>query len=136
MKFDHDEKPVSIERLGVWDCIRLEYTSVKQVNSADVERALRTVFLSTTVLSRIVIVSKAAATNIVALVYVLDRYICIAEEEQVELFRKIVAVCANNSKEFILVITFDQEPREDIEEFFRGNAAVIKDNSKGAEFGD
>jgi hypothetical protein len=72
-----------------------------------VERALRTVFLSTTVLSRIVIVGKAAATNIVALVYVLDGYICIAEEEQVELFRKIVAVCANNSEEFILVITFD-----------------------------
>jgi hypothetical protein len=72
-----------------------------------VEKALRTVFLSTTVLSRIVIVSKVAATNIVALVYVLNEYICIAKEEQVKLFRKIVAVCANNSKEFILVITFN-----------------------------
>jgi hypothetical protein len=136
MKFDHDEKPVSIERLGVWDCIRLEYTSVKQVNSADVERDLRRVFSSTTVSSRIVIVGKAAATNIVALVYVPDGYICIAEEEQVELFRKIGTVCANNREEFIPVITFDQEPGEDIEGFFSGNAAVIKDNSEGAEFGD
>ena len=108
MKFDHDEKPLSIERLGVWDCIRLEYTSVKQVNSADVERALRRVFFSsTTVSSRIAIVGKAAATNIVALVYVPDGYICIAEEEQVELFRKIGAVCASNREEFTLVITFD-----------------------------
>jgi hypothetical protein len=106
MKFNHDEKPVLIERPGVWDCIRLEYTSVKQVNLADVERALRRVFLSTTVLSRIAIVGKAAATNIVALVYVLDRYICIAEE-QVELFRKIGAVYASNREEFTLVITFD-----------------------------
>jgi hypothetical protein len=95
-----------IERLSVWDCIRLEYISVKQVNSADVERALRRVFLSTTVLSRIAIVGKAAATNIIALVYVLNRYICIAEE-QVELFRKIGAVCASNREEFTLVITFN-----------------------------
>jgi len=136
MEFDHDEKPVSIKPPGVWDCIRLEYTSVKQVNSADVESALRRVFSSTTVSSRIVIVGKAAATNIVALVYVPDGYICIAEEEQVELFRKIGAVCANNREEFIPVITFDQEPGDDIEEFFSGNAAVIEDNSEGAEFGD
>jgi hypothetical protein len=43
-------------------------------------------------------------------------------------------MCANNSKEFILVIIFNQELREDIEEFFCRNATVIKDNSKGAEF--
>jgi hypothetical protein len=101
-----------------------------------VERALRRVFLSTTVLSRIVIVSKAVATNIVALVYVLDRYICIAKEKQVELFKKIGAVCANNKEEFILVITFNQEPREDIKGFFSKNATVIEDNSKSAKFGD
>jgi hypothetical protein len=71
-----------------------------------VERALRRVFLSTTVLSRIAIVGKAAATNIVTLVYVLDRYIYIVEE-QVELFRKIGAVCASNKEEFTLVITFN-----------------------------
>lgn len=86
--------------------------------------------------SRIAIVGKAAATNIVALVYVLDGYICIIEEEQVELFRKIGDVCANNREEFILVIMFNQEPKKDIEEFFSGNTAVIKDNSKGAKFGD
>jgi hypothetical protein len=136
VKFDHDEMPVLIECPGVWDCIRLEYTSVKQVNSADMERALRRVFSSTTVSGRIVIVGKAAATNIVALVYVPNGYICIAKEEQVELFRKIGALCANNKEEFIPVITFDQEPGEDIEEFFSGNAAVIEDNSEGAEFGD
>jgi tagatose-1,6-bisphosphate aldolase len=99
------------------------------------ERALRRVFLSTTVLSRIVIVSKAAATNIVVLVYVVNRYICIAKE-QVELFRKIGAVCANNKEEFILVITFDQERKENIEDFFNRNAVGIEDNSEGAEFGD
>ena len=70
------------------------------------ERALRKVFLSTTVLSRIAIVSKAAATNIVALVYVLNRYIYIAKE-QVKLFRKIGAVCASNKEEFTLVIMFN-----------------------------
>jgi hypothetical protein len=100
------------------------------------ERALRRVFLSTTVLSRIVIVGKAAATNIIALVYVLNRYICIAEEEQVELFRKIRAICANNKEEFILVITFYQEPKDNIAKIFSKNATVIKDNSKGAKFGD
>jgi hypothetical protein len=98
-----------------------------------VEKALRRVFLSTTVLSRIAIVSKAAATNIIALVYVLNRYICIAKE-QVELFRKIGAMCANNKEEFTLVITFNQEPKEDIKEFFSRNATVIEDNSKGAKF--
>jgi len=65
---------------------------MKQVNLANVERALRRVFLSTTVLSRIVIVSKAAATNIVALVYVLNRYIHIAKEKQVKLFKKMRAL--------------------------------------------
>jgi hypothetical protein len=43
-------------------------------------------------------------------------------------------VCASNKEEFTLVITFDQEPREDIEEFFSRNAMVIKDNSKSAKF--
>jgi hypothetical protein len=97
---------------------------------------LRKVFLSITVLSRIAIVSKAAATNIVTLVYVLNRYICTAKEKQVKLFRKIGAMCANNRKEFILVITFNQELREDIGRFFSGNATVIKNNSKGTEFGN
>jgi hypothetical protein len=68
---------------------------------------LRRVFLSTTVLSRIAIVSKATTTNIVTLVYVLDRYICIAKEEQVKLFKKIKAMYANNKEKFILVITFN-----------------------------
>jgi hypothetical protein len=45
-------------------------------------------------------------------------------------------VCASNKEEFTPVITFDQEPGEDIEEFFSGNAAVIEDNSEGAEFSD
>ena len=67
---------------------------------------MRRVFLSTTVLSRIAIVSKAVATNIVVLVYVLDRYIYIAEK-QVKLFRKIGAMCASNREEFTLVIIFD-----------------------------
>jgi hypothetical protein len=96
---------------------------------------LKRVFLSTTVLSRIAIVSKATTTNIVTLVYVLNRYIYIAKE-QVELFRKIGAVYASNKEEFTLVITFNQEPREDIKEFFSRNAVVIKDNSKGTEFGN
>ena len=67
---------------------------------------MRRVFLSTTVLSKIAIISKAVATNIVTLVYVLNRYIYITKK-QVELFRKIGAVCASNKEEFTLVITFD-----------------------------
>ena len=43
-------------------------------------------------------------------------------------------MCTSNKEEFTLVITFNQEPKEDIKEFFSKNAIVIKDNSKGAKF--
>jgi hypothetical protein len=135
MQFN-DEKPLPIKDLGVWNCIRLEYTSTKQVESVGILSTVRRVFSSTKSSNRVVVIGKATSTTLVALVYVPDGYICKAEKEQVKLFREIGVVCANNGEYFTPSITFDQEPGEDIEEFFTGNAAVIEDDSIGEQFGD